>query len=54
VTGTAALRLLPEIQTLDRAEELTHGAAPTTAEAPAAALLERAGRLYDQAAILAG
>jgi hypothetical protein len=54
VTGTSALRLLPEIQTLDRAEELTHGAAPTAAEAPAATLLERAGRLYDQATTLAG
>jgi hypothetical protein len=54
VTGTAALRLLPEVQTLDRAEELTHGAAPTAAEAAAATLLERAGRLYDQAASMAG
>jgi hypothetical protein len=54
VAGAGAVRLLPEIRTLDRAEELTRGAAPTSAEAPAAALLERAGRLYDEATSLAG
>jgi hypothetical protein len=49
VSGTAAERLLPEILTLGRAESLIRGAAPTAAEAPAAALLERAGRLIDEA-----
>ncbi len=49
VSGTAAERLLPDILTLGRAESLTRGAAPTAAEAPAAALLERAGRLIDEA-----
>jgi hypothetical protein len=47
LSGTTMLRLLPGVQSLDRAEQLTHGAAPTAAEGPAAALLERAGRLYD-------
>lgn len=50
VTGTATARLLPEILTLGRAASLTRGAVPTPAEAPAAALLERAGRLIDEAA----
>jgi hypothetical protein len=54
VTGAGAVRLLPEVGTLDRAEELTRGATPTAAEAPAAALLERAGRLYDGATSKAG
>jgi hypothetical protein len=52
--GTGAVRLLPEILTLSRAEELTRGAAASAAEAPAAALLERAGRLYDQTTNMAG
>jgi hypothetical protein len=54
VAGTGAVHLLPEILTLGRAEELTRGAAPSPAEAPAAALLERAGRLYDDATSRAG
>jgi hypothetical protein len=45
--GTAAKRVLPEILSLDRAEELTRGVAPTALEAPAASLLATAGRLYD-------
>jgi hypothetical protein len=49
VTGPAAVRLLPEVVTLGRAESLTRGAKPTPAEAPAAALLEQAGRLIDEA-----
>jgi hypothetical protein len=49
VAGTAAQRLLPEIVSLGRAESLSRGAEPTPAEAPAAALLERAGRLIDEA-----
>jgi hypothetical protein len=49
VTGPATVRLLPEIVTLGRAESLTRGAKPTAAEAPAAALLEQAGRLIDEA-----
>lgn len=48
VTGKATERLLPEMLTLGRAESLTRGATPTLAEAPAAALLERAGRLIDE------
>ncbi len=47
--GSAAERLLPEVLTLGRAESLTQGAMPTPAEAPAAAVLERAGRLIDEA-----
>jgi hypothetical protein len=54
VAGAAVARLLPRISTLGRAEELARGAAPTDGEAPAAALLERAGRLYDQATTRAG
>jgi hypothetical protein len=50
LVGTTALRLLPGVSTLGRAEELTRGAAPTAEEAPAAALLERSGRLYDATA----
>jgi hypothetical protein len=50
VAGTATTRLLPEVLTLGRAESLTRGAAPTLAEAPAATLLKRAGRLIDEAA----
>jgi hypothetical protein len=50
LSGTTTLRLLPGVRTLGRAEELTRGARPTTEEAPAAASLERAGRLYDAAA----
>jgi hypothetical protein len=49
LTGPAAVRLLPGIATLGRAEELTRGATPEAEEGPAAALLERAGRLYDTA-----
>jgi hypothetical protein len=47
LSGTTAVRMLPGVATLGRAEELTRGAAPAAQEAPAAALLERAGRLYD-------
>ncbi len=49
VSGSAAVRLLPEVITLGRAESLTRGATPTPAEMPAATLLERAGRLIDEA-----
>jgi len=54
VAGTGAVHLLPEILTLGRAEELTRGATPSVAEAPVAAILERAGRLYDEATSKAG
>lgn len=54
VAGTNAAHFLPEILTLDRAEELSRGAGASPAEAPAAALLERAGRLYDDATSMAG
>jgi hypothetical protein len=48
--GSVAVRLLPGVATLGRAEELSRGVAPTAAEAPAAALLAGAGRLYDEVA----
>jgi hypothetical protein len=54
VAGSKAVRSLPGIATLDRADELSRGAAPARAEAPAAALLERAGRLYDEVTRAAG
>jgi hypothetical protein len=50
LTGSAASRLIPGVESLHRAEELACGAAPKGDETPAAALLERAARLYDQAA----
>jgi hypothetical protein len=53
VAGLAAQRSLPQIVSLGRAESLTRGAAPTAAEAPIAALLERAGRLIDDAGLAA-
>lgn len=51
VSGTAAVRLLPEVLTLGRAESLTRGSMPTPTEAPVADLLERAGRLIDETAL---
>jgi hypothetical protein len=50
ISGPAATRLLPEVFTLGRAESLTRGAKPAAAEAPVAALLDRAGRLIDETA----
>jgi hypothetical protein len=47
VAGSSAVRLLPGIASLDRAEELTRGATPTQGEVPVADQLSRAGRLYD-------
>jgi hypothetical protein len=47
--GSGTVRLLPGVLNLHRADELSRGATPDTAEAPAASLLERAGRLYDEA-----
>jgi hypothetical protein len=47
VAGTTAVRLLPGVASLDRADDLSRGAPPTPAEAPAADQLARAGRLYD-------
>lgn len=49
VLGPTAVRLLPDVATLGRANELTRGAAPNVKESPAAVLLERSGRLYDTA-----
>jgi hypothetical protein len=49
LAGTQAVRLLPGVRSLPRAAELAGGAPPTPAEAPAAAQLARANRLYDQA-----
>jgi len=54
LAGTAAVRLLPEIVSLDRAEELARGASPSPAEAPTAEFLQRAGRLYDEVRTHAG
>jgi hypothetical protein len=48
LAGAQAVRLLPGIRSLDRAAELADGAPSGTGEAPAAAQLARAGRLYDQ------
>jgi hypothetical protein len=50
LAGTTTLRLLPGVGSLGRAEELSRGNSPTAEEAPAAALLERAGRIYDATA----
>jgi len=47
LTGSAAGRLIPNVATLHRAEELTRGVAPTPGEAAAAIILARAGRLHD-------
>jgi hypothetical protein len=47
VAGTVAVRLLPEVHSLERAEELSRGAPPTAEEKPAAEQLARSGRLYD-------
>jgi hypothetical protein len=44
--GAPAIRLLPCVDTLPRAVELGHGAAPTDAEKPVAEQLARARRLY--------
>jgi hypothetical protein len=49
VLGPQATRLLPGIETLQRAAELTAGAPPSQTEAAVAPQLERAGRLYDAA-----
>jgi hypothetical protein len=49
VVGPQATRLLPGIDTLQRAAELTAGAPPSQTEAAVARQLERAGRLYDTA-----
>jgi len=47
VGGTVA-RALPNIASLGRVAELGRGAPPSATEAPAAAPIERAGRLYDE------
>jgi hypothetical protein len=47
MAGTSAVRLLPGVSSLNRAEELTRGATPVAEEGPAADQLARAGRLYD-------
>jgi len=47
VAGSLVVRALPEVATLRRADELSRGAVPSAAEVPAAAILSRAGRLYD-------
>lgn len=47
IAGTSAVRLLPGVPSLDRAEELTRGVMPAPSEEAAAGQLARAGRLYD-------
>jgi len=49
VAGGPVARALPGIASLRRAAELASGAPPSSAEAPAAAPVARAGRLYDEA-----
>jgi len=49
VAGGPVVRALPGIASLRRAAELGRGAPPSPAEAPAAAPVARAGRLYDEA-----
>jgi hypothetical protein len=46
--GIGMARLMPGINSLARAEELTRGTAPAPGERPAAELLAVAGRLYDR------
>jgi hypothetical protein len=53
VTGPEAIRLLPGIESLQRAAELVEGHKPTDNEKPAAQLLARAGRLHDVASATA-
>jgi hypothetical protein len=50
ISGSAAVRLLPEVSTFHRVDELAQGALPSEPEAPAAVILERARRLYTEAA----
>jgi hypothetical protein len=49
LTGPKAVRLLPGVHSLDRAADLSNGAPPAAGEAPVAAQLSQAGRLYDAA-----
>lgn len=49
IAGGSVARALPGVVTLGRVAELGHGAPPSTAEAPAAGPIARAGRLYDEA-----
>lgn len=54
LAGRGVERALPGIASLHRVAELSQGAPASGAEAPAAAALARAGRLYEEAAVLAG
>jgi len=49
VAGEVVARALPGVVTLGRVAELSHGAPPSPAEAPAAGPIARAGRLYGEA-----
>jgi hypothetical protein len=49
IAGGPVAHALPGVGSLGRAAELGRGAPPSTAEAPAAAPIARAGRLYDEA-----
>jgi hypothetical protein len=53
VVGGAVGRALPGIASLSRVAELSQGAPPSTAEAPAAMPLARAGRLYGEVTLSA-
>lgn len=48
IVGGTLARALPNIASLGRVAELGHGAPPSVTEAPAAAPIERAGRLYGE------
>jgi hypothetical protein len=54
LTSARVIRFLPGVRDLRRAAELSRGAEPVGAEAHAGALLARAGRLYDRAAVGGG
>jgi len=54
LSGPNAVRLLPGVNSLIRAAELSDGANPSPQERPVAEHLARAGRLYDEATLQAG
>jgi hypothetical protein len=49
--GGSLLRLLPGIESIDRAYALAHGAVASAAERPVAQQLARAQRVYDHCAV---
>jgi hypothetical protein len=52
IAGCQVSQALPGVVDLDRVAELSHGAPPSETEAPVAAPIARAGRLYDEAVSL--